>query len=89
MFETIEMAPADAILGLTDAFKADPNPKKINLGVGVYKDANGKTPVLRAVKMAEERILSGEITKSYLPIDGSPAYAAAASGLSLATTTRL
>ena len=77
MFETIEMAPADAILGLTDAFKADPNPKKINLGVGVYKDANGKTPVLRAVKMAEARILAGESTKSYLPIDGSPAYAAA------------
>lgn len=78
MFETIEMAPADAILGLTEAFKADPNPKKINLGVGVYKDASGKTPVLRAVKMAEERILSGESTKSYLPIDGSPVYATAA-----------
>ena len=77
MFETIEMAPADVILGLTEAFKADPNPKKVNLGVGVYKDAAGKTPVLRAVKLAEERILAEENTKSYLPIDGSPAYAAA------------
>ena len=81
MFETIEMAPADAILGLTEAFKADPNPKKINLGVGVYKDAAGKTPVLRAVKLAEERILAEENTKSYLPIDGSPTYAAAAQAL--------
>lgn len=81
MFETIEMAPADAILGLTEAFKADPNPKKVNLGVGVYKDAAGKTPVLKAVKLAEARILAGEATKSYLPIDGSPAYASAAQAL--------
>ena len=81
MFETIEMAPADSILGLTVAFKADPNPKKINLGVGVYKDASGKTPVLKAVKLAEARILADENTKSYLPIDGSPAYAAAAQAL--------
>lgn len=76
MFESISPAPPDAILGLTDAFKADPNPAKINLGVGVYKDEAGLTPILRAVKKAETRLLEKETTKSYLPISGSPAYAA-------------
>lgn len=75
MFNTLEMAPPDAILGLTDAFKADPNPGKINLGVGVYKDAAGKTPVLTSVKKAEAKLLEGESTKSYLAIAGSPQYA--------------
>lgn len=75
MFESISPAPPDAILGLTDAFKADSNPKKINLGVGVFMDAHGKTPVLESVKRAELRLLETELTKSYLPISGSPAYA--------------
>ena len=74
MFEHLEMAPADAILGLTDAFKRDQNPEKINLGVGVYKDTTGKTPVLKAVHLAEERILDRENTKSYLPIVGDLEY---------------
>jgi aspartate/tyrosine/aromatic aminotransferase len=74
MFETITPAPPDAILGLTDAFKKDANPKKINLGVGVYKDASGLTPVLASVKEAERRIDATEKTKSYLPIEGSPEY---------------
>jgi aspartate/tyrosine/aromatic aminotransferase len=77
MFESITPAPPDAILGLTDAFKKDPNPKKINLGVGVYKDAQGRTPVLPSVKEAERRIDASETTKSYLPIEGSSDYAAA------------
>lgn len=77
MFERITPAPPDAILGLTVAFRNDPNPNKINLGVGVYKDAQGRTPVLHSVKRAEARILETEATKSYLDIDGSPAYAAA------------
>jgi aspartate/tyrosine/aromatic aminotransferase len=77
MFEQFTPAPPDAILGLTEAFRKDPNPNKINLGVGVYKDATGRTPVLATVKRAEERILQDEATKSYLDIDGSPAYAAA------------
>ncbi|MCG8585100.1 MAG: aspartate/tyrosine/aromatic aminotransferase, partial [Pirellulales bacterium] len=76
MFETIEAAPADAILGLTEAFKSDPNPNKINLSVGVYKDANGQTPVLASVKEAEKRILETESSKGYLGIAGSPEYAA-------------
>lgn len=77
MFETFTPAPPDAILGLTEAFKKDPNPRKINLGVGVYKDAQGRTPVLDSVKRAEQRILESENTKNYLGIDGSPEYAAA------------
>jgi aspartate/tyrosine/aromatic aminotransferase len=77
MFEQFTPAPPDAILGLTEAFRKDPNPRKINLGVGVYKDAAGRTPVLASVKRAEERIFQDEATKSYLDIDGSPAYAAA------------
>lgn len=77
MFEQFTPAPPDAILGLTEAFRKDPNPRKINLGVGVYKDAAGRTPVLASVKRAEERLLESEATKSYLDIDGSPAYAAA------------
>ncbi len=75
MFEQFTPAPPDAILGLTEAFKKDPNPKKVNLGVGVYRDAQGRTPILASVKTAEERILQNEATKSYLGIDGSPEYA--------------
>jgi aspartate/tyrosine/aromatic aminotransferase len=74
MFDTIVAAPPDPILGLTEAFKKDPNPKKVNLGVGVYKDAKGQTPVLASVKTAEERILRTENTKNYLPIDGQPEF---------------
>ncbi|MFZ1752633.1 MAG: amino acid aminotransferase [Caldilineaceae bacterium] len=81
MFDTITPAPPDAILGLTEAFKNDPNPRKINLGVGVYKDADGTTPVLGTVKEAEKRLLRGEQTKSYLPIEGSPEYGAASQRL--------
>lgn len=75
MFRDISPAPRDAILGLTEAFQRDPNPHKINLGVGVYKDATGNTPVLQAVKRAEEKLLREETTKSYLGIAGSPDYA--------------
>ncbi len=57
MFETIKTAPADPILGLTEAFNQDPNPDKINLAVGVYKDGSGRTPVLSTVKEAERRLL--------------------------------
>src|SRR4029077_4469111 len=77
MFETIQQAPADPILGLTEAFRADPNPNKINLGVGVYQDASGKTPVLESVRQAGQKGLANLKSMSYLPIPGSPAYAAA------------
>jgi len=72
MISGMEPAPPDAILGLTEAFKADPNPEKINLGVGVYKAADGTTPILESVKRAEQVLLAAETTKSYLGIDGLP-----------------
>ncbi len=74
MFQTMQMAPPDAILGLTEAFKKDTNPNKINLSVGVYQDSSGKTPILAVVKEAEKRLLSDELNKSYLGIDGLPEY---------------
>ncbi|MGB1124814.1 MAG: aromatic amino acid transaminase [Phycisphaeraceae bacterium] len=74
MFQSVQPAPPDAILGLTEAFKADPNPGKINLAVGVYKDEQGATPTLAAVSAAEKWLLDNEPTKAYLGIDGSPGY---------------
>jgi len=76
MFSQLAMAPPDPILGLTEAFKKDPNPKKINLGVGVYQDESGKTPIFSTVKKAERKILEQESTKNYLPIHGSEEYGA-------------
>lgn len=81
MFETLAAAPPDAILGITDAFNRDSNSKKINLSVGVYQDENGKTPVLKVVKDAERKLLESEVTKTYLGIDGLPAYRDAVSSL--------
>jgi aspartate aminotransferase len=77
MFDDLQMAPPDPILGLEEAFKRDPNPAKMNLAAGVYKDARGITPILNSVKQAETLILKRETTKSYLGIDGMPEYAAA------------
>lgn len=74
MFETIQTAAPDAILGLSEAFQKDNNPAKINLSVGVYKDPSGQTPVLRCVKQAETQLLQTEKTKGYLGIDGLPEY---------------
>lgn len=77
MWKSIQPAPPDSILGLTEEFKKDQNPQKVNLGVGVYKDEAGHTPVLRCVKAAEKILLEKQTTKSYLPISGDAAYAAA------------
>jgi len=77
MFETLEKAPPDAIFGLIEAYKKDPKPTKVNLTVGVYQDKEGATTIFRTVKLAEARLLEEEDTKSYLGIDGSPAYATA------------
>ena len=74
MFEHLDTAPPDAILGLNVAFNNDPNPEKINLGVGVYRDATGKTPVLACVKAAEQRLVDQEGSKGYLAIDGLPQF---------------
>ncbi len=73
-FEGISAAPPDPILGLTERFNADVSPEKVNLGVGVYQDANGKAPLLRCVHEAEARLLEREGAKSYLPIDGLKTY---------------
>ncbi|RAW08713.1 aromatic amino acid aminotransferase [Halomonas elongata] len=74
MFEQIERVPGDAILGLIEAFKKDTNPQKVDLGVGVYRDAQGNTPVMRAVKAAEDLLLKNETTKTYIGSHGDPRY---------------
>lgn len=74
LFDHIQAAPADPILGLGEAFKAETRAEKVNLGIGVFKDAQGKTPILKAVKEAETRLLAEENTKNYLTIDGVAAY---------------
>lgn len=74
MFESLQMAPPDPILGLSDAFKADPNPDKINLSIGVFQDEQGRTAVLDSVKRAERLMLEQETSKTYLPIPGPEAY---------------
>ena len=81
MFAAVEMAPRDPILGLNEQFNADPNPAKVNLGVGVYFDAEGKLPVLRCVAVAEKQLLESPKAKNYLPIDGIAAYDKAVQGL--------
>jgi aromatic-amino-acid transaminase len=68
------MAPRDPILGVTEAFNADTNPDKVNLGVGVYYDDNGKVPVLECVRRAEHKLAESPLPRNYLPIDGLQAY---------------
>lgn len=74
MFEALREQPADKILALMAAFKADPRENKIDLGVGVYKNAEGLTPVMRAVKTAEQQLWQDETTKSYVGLVGDPAF---------------
>ena len=71
---SVPMAPADPILGVTEAFVADQNPKKVNLGVGVYTDDNGKIPLLECVRRAEEQRMKTSPHRGYLPIDGLADY---------------
>jgi aromatic-amino-acid transaminase len=70
----VEMAPRDPILGVTEAFVADTNPHKVNLGVGVYYDDDGKVPVLECVRQAEKKMAEALAPRNYLPIDGMAAY---------------
>ena len=81
LFAAVEMAPRDPILGLNEQFAADPNPAKVNLGVGVYFDDQGKLPVLKCVAAAERQLLDVPKAKGYLPIDGIAAYDKAVQGL--------
>ena len=73
-FSTVELAPRDPILGLNEQYAADPNPDKVNLGVGVYFDENGKLPLLECVKAAEKQLTEAAAPRGYLPIDGIAAY---------------
>jgi aromatic-amino-acid transaminase len=81
LFSAVELAPRDPILGINEAFGADPNPAKVNLGVGVYYDEGGKLPLLECVKRAERQITDKGAPRGYLPIDGIPAYDAAVKAL--------
>ena len=74
MFNSLTPLPPDPILGLSVAFKADTNPEKIDLGMGVYRDAHGNTPVMGAVKKAEEMILNAQTTKAYVGPVGAVDY---------------
>ncbi len=74
MFETLEKRPADGILALMQMYKDDPRQTKIDLGVGVYKDATGLTPVMRAIKTAEQQLWEQENTKVYTGLAGDPAF---------------
>jgi aromatic-amino-acid transaminase len=74
LFSTVELAPRDPILGMTEAFNADPNPAKVNLGVGVYFDEAGKLPILQCVLAAEKQMADAPKPRGYLPIDGIAAY---------------
>ena len=81
MFSAVEMAPRDPILGLNEQFAADSNPKKVNLGVGVYYDDNGKLPLLACVQKAEQAMMAKPSARGYLPIDGIAAYDSAVQAL--------
>jgi len=81
LFSAVEMAPRDPILGLNEQFNADTNPAKVNLGVGVYFDDNGKLPLLQCVLAAEKAMMDAPKPHGYLPIDGIAAYDAAVKAL--------
>ena len=81
LFSAVEMAPRDPILGLNEQFAADTNPAKVNLGVGVYYDDNGKLPLLECVQAAEKAMMETPKARGYLPIDGIAAYDAAVKSL--------
>ena len=80
-FSDVELAPRDPILGINEAFAADTNPSKVNLGVGVYYDDDGKLPLLNCIKAAEAKMVAEQKSRGYLPIDGIAAYDAAVQGM--------
>lgn len=83
MFDSLSLLPSDPILGLLQAFRADPSSEKVDLGVGVYKDEQGKTPVLEAVRAAESALLQEQESKSYLGPGGNELFNAAIASLVL------
>lgn len=89
IFSSVELAPRDPILGLNEAFGADARADKVNLGVGVYYDAKGHVPLLRAVREAEKARLEAQLPRGYLPIDGIALYDAAVQTLLFGATSPL
>ncbi len=89
LFAKVEELPRDPILGLTEAFVADKSPNRVNLGVGVYQDASGKTPLLACVKQAEEALLAKAAPHSYAPIDGLAGFNAAVAAMVFADSADL
>ena len=85
LFSAVEMAPRDPILGLNEQYGTDKNPSKVNLGVGVYFDDNGKLPLLKCVQQAESQMAANPGPRGYLPIDGIAAYDAAVKSLVFGT----
>jgi aspartate aminotransferase len=83
MFQSLNSLPADPILGLMAAYRADPNPLKVDLGIGVYKDEKGNTTVMTAVKKAEDFLLKNQITKTYIGPTGAADYNSAVAELLL------
>ncbi|GHH60317.1 MULTISPECIES: amino acid aminotransferase [Gammaproteobacteria] len=73
-FANVELVPGDPILGLTEAYNADSRPNKVNLGVGIYYDENGRIPLLRSVYQIEQQLALDAKPRGYLPIDGLAAY---------------
>lgn len=84
MFETLQTMPADAILGLIAEYRNDSRPEKIDLGVGVYRNAAGETPILNTVKKAERHLVETQTTKSYISTAGEPTFNAAMQAMTFA-----
>ena len=89
IFAAVEMAPRDPILGLNEAFNADTRAEKVNLGVGVYYDDNGKIPLLAAVRAAEKARLEAMPPRGYQPIEGAATYNSAVQNLLLGKDSQL
>jgi aromatic-amino-acid transaminase len=89
IFSSVELAPRDPILGLNEAFNADPRPVKVNLGVGVYYNEQGRIPLLECVRAAEQEQVKLASPRGYVQMEGPPAYAAQVQRLLLGTDSRL
>lgn len=74
MFQDTKLLPPDPILGLSKLFQDDTRPNKIDLGIGVYRDISGRTPVMKAVAKAEANVMAAQTTKAYTPVDGAPGF---------------
>ena len=88
-FSAVKLAPSDPILGLTELYKSDTNPDKVNLGVGVYYDDNGSVPLLECVQAAETALVAKRAARAYQPIDGNGRYNNLVQALLLGTESKV